>query len=553
MLIRVDHFAGVLPRAEPQLLGASFAQEAVNCKLWSRNLRPYFGVQAVAGASLFKSGSGIIDSLFRFGVDPSDVDTAGHFFHWQGIAHASRVPVAGDTQWTTIITGDGAAPRLAALDVSVAGPDQPTFTEPLGLPVPDVSGTVATVQGSADAGGDPDTDGVSRDYVIAYVNSRGHLGPTSNPVPASGIWLPGQTVDITGLPSVPQGNYNVTAKRIYRLGAAGTKRYFVAEVGPQIVSFTDNVDEISLGEESSSAEWEEPPADMHGIGVLSNGICYGASKNQVCVSKAYLPYAWSPLDRQTVNYDIVGVGHFGTTIVAISGENPYIIYGYAPENMQQQLLRLNQGGLSEQGIVSGRFGVSYPSKDGLVLVNQGGGQIVTETWFTRDEWQLLKPETFKGALYADRYFAFHDDGVNPGSIIIDPSNPEAGIVFSDVFGTALYSDPVARALYFVQDGNLMQWDTDRSNPLIYKWKSKEFLSMHSVGMNWGRVLADSYANLAVEFWCDGVLQHQQPVTSRTPFPINSGSQKGRIFEFRLTGTDTVTEAAFASSPKEFRR
>lgn len=550
MLILVDSFKGMAPRVHPQSLPNDMAVDAVNCKLWSGALRPYYGVLDLGLGQLFKAGSGIVDSLFRFNVAPSDADTAGTFFHWQGIAHAVRAPLAGDANWTTIISGDGLAPRITDNSQN-AGPDFPTQWDHLGLPVPNVAGTTATVVGTADPDANAVEDAVARDYVVAFVNARGQLGPTSDPIIPAANWLPGQTVDLAGLPGAPGSPYGtVTDLRIYRLGQGGTTRYFVAQIPIGQATYNDAVDELALGEASLSAGYEEPPSTMENIGVMSNGICYGSFRNQVCISEAFLPHAWNPLLRETLNYDIVAMGHIGTSIVAVTGEAPYVIYGVAAGAMRQERINVNQGCLSQQGLVSGPFGVAYPSKDGLVLVRAGSADVVTEAFFTRDEWQDYRPETFKGALYADRYLAFYDDGVNQGTLIIDPSNLQFGLVRSDVHGTALYADPVARSLYMVEDGTVKQWDADRANPLTYEWRSKEFVSRHHVAVNWGRVLADGYTDLVVDFYVDGVLHHGETVTSNRPFPMPAGV-KGRIFQFEVRGTETVTQVAFASSPREF--
>lgn len=550
MLIRVENFKGMAPRVEPQLLPNDMAVEAVNCKLWSGALRPYYGVLDLGLGQLFKAGTGVVDSLFRFNVQPGNADNQGIFFHWQGIANAVRAPIAGDANWTTLITRDDLPPAITD-NQQQAGPDYPTQWDQLGLPVPNVAGTVATVTGTADPDANPVEDAVTRDYVVAFVNSRGQLGPTSEPIIPSAVWLPGQTVDLTGLPSAPGSPYGtVTDLRIYRLGNGGQQRFFVAQVPIGTATYNDSVDEISLGEASVSAGYEPPPDTMENIGVMSNGICYGSFRNQVCISQAYLPHAWNPLLRETLNYDVVAMGHVGTSIIAVTGEAPYVIYGVAAGAMRQERLNVNQGCLSQQGLVSGPFGVVYPSKDGLVLVGNGSASIVTEAFFTRDEWQDLAPETFKGALYADRYFAFYDNGIDQGAIIIDPTDLGAGYVKTDVFGTALYSDPVARSLYMVESGAVRQWDADRANPLQYTWRSKEFVSPHAVGINWGRVLADDYDNVVIDFYVDGVFRHGQTVTNNKPFPLPQGA-KGRVFQFEVRGTSPVTKVNFASNPREF--
>ncbi len=86
--------------------------------------------------------------------------------------------------------------------------------------------------------------------------------------------------------------------------------------------------------------------------------------------------------------------------------------------------------------------------------------------------------------------------------------------------------------------------------LSFGWQTKVFWAAQETSVGWGRITAKSYATLQVDFSVDGQIIHTQVVQSRKPFPMPA--VKGRLFQFRIYGKDTVTEAAFASSPREFR-
>ena len=81
----------------------------------------------------------------------------------------------------------------------------------------------------------------------------------------------------------------------------------------------------TVGELLPSEEWEMPPVDMHSIGTLPNGIMFGASKNDLCLSEPNKPYAWPSRYRQPADFQIVGANSFGTTIVAATEGTPAIM------------------------------------------------------------------------------------------------------------------------------------------------------------------------------------------------------------------------------------
>ncbi|MDP2346712.1 MAG: hypothetical protein Q8N34_03190 [Gammaproteobacteria bacterium] len=490
---------------------------------------------------------GTIRSIYRF-APTSGNDASGYWFHWTGVVDAVRGPVRGDTSERTYFTGDG-VPKVTDNSIALSGgTDYPENSYTLGIPVPGVTIGIA-VTGDADEGA-TEADTITRAYVITYVSAWGEEGPPSAVSPRVDL-LPGQSVSLSALGTAPIGNYNITHKRIYRTatGAGTTQFYFVAEIAISTTTYSDTIEDAVVGEELPSETWYAPPTDMHSIGVLDNGIGFGASKNEVYVSEPYLLHAWNPLNAQPSNHPIVGCGKYGNTIVALTTANPLIVTGVDPSSMTSSELAINQGCVSKRSIVNAPFGVLYASPDGLVLVGPGSpGTIVTKNFLTRDQWQALNPHSIMGVLYNGMYMGFYDTGEEDGAgaFILDPENPASGFLYLDIVATAAYADPLSDSLYLCIDGKIVTWDT--GNPLEYTWRSKRFVYGRPVNYVAARIMAEDYVDLKFKSYVNGVLTQTKTVINgnvfRLPYTV------GREFEYELSGTSTVVMLEIAETGDE---
>ena len=393
------------------------------------------------------------------------------------------------------------------------------------------------------------TDLETRSYVYTYVSSDQE---ESAPSPAS-LTVdvgPGQPVYLEGMDTGPTGSYNVTHKRIYRTATVGgsTDFYFVAEIVAATATYTDSLALASLGEVIPSTDWDMPPSDLAGLTVLDNGMMAGFSKNQVCFSYPYQPHAWPTTYRKTIDYPIVGLKSFGNTVVAVTEENPTVLVGVDPRSMTPAKKKINQGCVSKRGMVSLSDGVAYPSPDGLIVVGITGTRNITESLISRDEWLALVPTSFIACIHNGMYYCFYDDGTNQGMFIIDPNNPENGIVFYDTYATACYADPLSDTLYLQVGSDIEAWDSD-SAKITYRWKSKEFLLDDEVTLQAGRVKAKTYADLTMRLYVDGSLIHTETVGSKSAFRM-PGGYRGSAVQIELEGTDEVKVVEVAETMSE---
>jgi hypothetical protein len=398
----------------------------------------------------------------------------------------------------------------------------------------------------------------SRAYVMTYVSGIGEEGPPSGPsnIVSTG---PGQQVDLSGLPTGPGGNYNITAKRLYRTvtGAGGTTYNFLVELALATTTYTDKKLDENLGELLPSEGWVAPPAAMKGIIAAANGIMAGFKGNELILSEPYQPHAY-PVDyRKTTTHPIVAIAAFDTNIVAATEANPWVATGLHPASMAFRELAIGQGCASKRSMRSlGDFGVVYASPDGLVLISHGAAQIITEQLFSVDEWRQYNPSSMRGLVHDDRYYCFYTkkEGTQ-GGFYIDPKNIARGVVFLDFYTIGGFRDPLADALYLIQDNLIKQFEGDSSSKLTWTWRSRLYVQGIVEPYTAVRIVADSYSDLLFRLYAEPIegggmsLVFQAPVHSDRPFRAPGGYTSRKI-EVELTGTDDVRSIAIAESVAE---
>mgnify|MGYP000011717852 CR=1 FL=1 len=535
-LIDLNIFGGILPRMQPRLIQPFQAETAENCNLDRTDLRPYKGTDT--HVSLSKPGD--IQSIYRY-AGTNDIND-GFWFHWTTDVDVVRGPIANDTEETTYYTGDGVPKFTYAAIATSGGTGYPTNSYTLGVPEPDGTPNIGKA-GTPD----PDTtveDLIYRTYVVTLVNGRGEEGPPSSAVTAPAIY-PGEYIQLGNLPIAPAGNYNITSKRIYRATTGDSNGYqLVTELAIGATNFDDTVSDLALAEVLPSEEWYPPPDDMFSLGIMPNGIMYGLSKNAACFSKKFLPHAWGPLDRQYMPYDGVVAKHFDNTVVVLTEKNPILFTGTDPESMSQEELTINQACVSYKSAVSTPYGVVFASPDGLILIGPQGYRNLTKPYYTRSQWQALKPETFRGVFHDDRYLGFFDDGTNQRCLILDPTNQESGLRYVNIYAKDAVSDPYTDTLFLLSGSNVVKWDAGTN--LTYKWKSKRFEVPRKVTLRAGRIRAESYADTTFRLYVDETLRHTQTVTSGEPFAMPRGYE-GRLIQVEIEGTDVVNHIECAET------
>lgn len=536
-------FVGMIPRISAINLDLNQAVRAENCRLESGTLRAWKGLGSPI-ANLTKLGA--IRSLYRFGAVPGNPES-GFWFHWTQRVHVGRGPVLGDTEERTYFTGtDRPRYTYAGLATSGGGTDYPNFSRPLGVPIPETSPAIVAT-GTPNEDADPLADTLNYSYVVTYVTAKGEEGPPS--LPSNSInWIPGQSIDLTGLPGVVAGEWDITHKKLYRReSSSGGDEYFhVATLPITDATYTDDLSYV--GSAITSYQYYEPPEDLHGFGVTAAGFCYGFSKNQVCMSELYRPHAWDPDIRLPTSHPIAGGGHFGDTIVAVTTKNPYVVSGQDPRSLAIDELQINQGCVSASSIVSTPYGVIYASPDGLFIIGPNGAQNLLLPYLRVDQWRWYKPESIWATFFEDRYIAFYDNGTEQGALMLKPADGAAGLVKLGLYATAAYADPLQDTLFLVQDHDVQPFDA--GDPLPMTWTSGEHFTGGQAKFSCLKVVAKSFDAVTIRLIVDGVQAWSVPVASGAM--VRVPQVRGNRFQVEIAANSEVEAVLLAGEPSELR-
>ena len=262
---------------------------------------------------------------------------------------------------------------------------------------------------------------------------------------------PGQSVDITGL-GLNAGDgtaRNITLQRIYRTltGTSGAAFQFVAELPIATTTYNDSIAGDDLVEVLPSTDWYPPPAGLRGLRLMANGVMVAFRGNEVFFSEPYLPHAWPARYRLTVDYPIVALGSYDTTIVVATQGRPFIITGSHPDSMSQRELDLIEPCVSMRSMASMGHGVVYASANGLVYVGAGRASLITQGLVTRQEWAAYQPSTLRACEYRQQYMAFYGTSAgNGGGFFISPLSPDGGLITLDLKARAVHRDPLNEKL-----------------------------------------------------------------------------------------------------------
>lgn len=402
-------------------------------------------------------------------------------------------------------------------------------------------------------------------YVYTFVNDLAQESAPS--LPSATLLRPDGivvTVDTPTSLSSGASGYGITTKRIYRAvtGSTGTAYQFVAEIPLATASYLDTLTDAELGEVLASDLWTLPPDDLRGILALPNGIMAGFSKNQLCLSAQNHPHAWPVEYRLNTDTDIVTIGNVDTTVVIGTESFVYVAGGNDPANYSMGKSDVPYACVSKRSVayLSG-IGVAFAGPDGLMVV-AGIGQVrnMTETAFTRRQWQALAPETIHAVAHNDIYFMFYDAGsAGRGGYAIDMKPTGFGIMQLGFHATAAYVDPVTGKMYLVLDENSEPDDTSLPVPatppayangttvfefegatslMTYRWRSKLWILERPATFAMAKVTASDFTNLLLRFYADGVQFHEVAVTSAEPFTLPRVDEYLR-FQVEVLGTSAV--------------
>ena len=466
--IRLAQFSGEIPKLLTRLLPDTGAQLAENVRLDDGGLTPVrkSGIEAVfAGASGIKT-------IYKFGST---------WLYWTSVVNAAPGPVATDRLY---YTGDGAPKMRVGSTIYPLAISAPTAALTAGL-----SGT-----GTGNV--------TTRLYVYTWVTD---FGEESEPCPISAdvLWQSGLTVTLSGFQATPAGR-SISKQRIYRSQSSsqnGTDLFFIEERTASTSNYVDTHSPTDFQEVLPSRDYNQPPADLTGLIALPNGMMAGFSGKQLCFSEPYQPHAWPQKYRLTSPYQIVGIGAYGTTIVAGTTGYPYVVSGNSPDSMIEQRIEVNLPCINGRGLVDLGYSVAYPSNDGLVVVSSGGATVVTDALFTRADWQKLSPSSFISAQFMGRYFASFSYGNSDGTTtsgtrVIDLTGQQPFVLRQSFHADAFFYDIASGNLYYAVNDTVYGFDTFGELNASMTWTSKRIVLSNP--SSFGAILVESGALLSAE-------------------------------------------------------
>lgn len=489
-VMNFNQFGGKAPKIDATKLAGGMGQIATNTKLYGKSLNSFRA--PLEFAALTKTG--LVQTLHRYAGNSA-------WLHWTQDVNVAQVPVANDTLEKVVFTGTD-KPRITTntlYDEESPGTNLPPASYILGIPAP-ADTPVAVADGAGNVTG-------SVNWVYTFVRTWSDNSTDEGPPSAASntIVAEANKIDVSmpnaGAPTF--ADYGITHKRLYRIVTTetGAEYQFVTEVTAATETYEDNVQ--IPGEVLQTELYLPPPDAMIGAIALPNGVIVGFKDNTLYFSEPARPHAYPVANQYTVAFQIVALGHYGTTVVVATEGLAYLYQGTDPAAMSGRDLPQKQACVSKPSLVSAEFGVMYASRDGLVLIGPGGMTLVTREFFDREKWAAYYPHTIHAASFdGGRYIGFYITG-NPG----DGTRTGAGFIFDRREGADAFVDLnfYAYSLFdSIGEGALFmglkeeadktlnqvyQWDAHPAKRLVYTWHSRKEVS--AAQENFGFAMVDA--------------------------------------------------------------
>jgi hypothetical protein len=462
--LRIEDFAGLIPRLSARLLPDNFATVARNSKLLSgeaRGFRTPTVVKDFTALPYTVKKAYRIPYLDMYGDQQETWLTFGD----ENI-DVVRSLVVNDSYDRYYWAGPSEVPQYNTKDRIIAGSDPYLLGVPNPLTAPTISPSSTDIYAVEE----------TRAYVYTFVSAYGEeSGPSPSVIGvggSEGVWT------ISGLETtcVDFSSRNITTKKIYRTvpGNVSTAFFYVGTVAIGTTTFSDyySADEVAINNLLETDDWA-PPIDMEGMVAMPNGYLVGWSGRTLHFSEPYRPHAWPAKYDLTTEFDIVGLAVWGSALIIGTESQPYIGQGVIPASFTMQKMDAVEPCLSRRGMVSTTAGAYYPSINGLVMVNASGVNVITQDILTKEEWAAYNPGSIFAAQLGLQYIAFNSTSFG---FVFTPTEQKAKLVELDAFDqvNAIYTDRYTGNVFLIRADRIWEWDPETEYRLFWQWKSKEF-------------------------------------------------------------------------------
>lgn len=586
--IKVSTFAGMIPALNETVLPDNNAALARDAFLYSGAVQGFAELKTLR--NLANPSYATVYRIPNNYLDAAHLTEAAWMEFIPQYADVVRTAVVGDTYERFYWAQPGSVPYYNTKTRIVAGNTGANAPFYLGIPTPAYTPTLSVAGGSGTT--------ATRAYVVTYLSAYGEEGPPSPAITVTGFINGTWNLGVTAL---IDANRNITKQRIYRTvtSSQGVTTYFlVAEVNNTTATYGDVLSDttISANQQLQSLTWSGPPSDLVGWVSMPNGIIAGWRGKEIWFCEPYRPHAWPSSYALSTEYNIVGLGVYGTTLVVCTEGFPTAITGINPASMTMAKVSTFEPCMSRGSVVSAPEGVYYASPNGLILAGQGQFVNITKSYITKDKWQeLLKVATLRAVHLGSGWLAF--GGIRAGcfestafntsafeqtdytgayqGLFVDPSNQNAITTMSSSLPiTNVQTDPWSGEIFVIVDGKVKWFDfqsIDRVS-LPYLWRSKQFqgnkidnFSAVKVyfhippGITWTPTGARNNALVQTlganqyglfRFYADSKLIATREIrTSGEMFRLPSGF-KASYWQFEIEARVHVTSVQMATSAKE---
>lgn len=496
MKLTFQQFSGIAPRIAPRLLPATLAQEALDVKLGSGELRPHYA------DTIIKYIPSNTQSIYRYKWKNKKYNWLG----WAKSVNVVKGPVYDDeNNRIYLMVNDGTG--FLVTDSSlledrdyINGLESKAYA----VAIPEPGQSDIWISGGTGSG-----DIESRSYVYCYVRqwSDGTIdvgkssGPLKNSSDRSRYTVdvrPGQVVDMSIVDPIAHANgigAGINKIYIYRseVTSAGQALYSYVDQfdvnlervtnNPAAVwvangsyyKYSDSKPSTSLGEACPSIYWDPPVTGLKGLVSLQNGLFAAYKDSTIYVSDWNAPHAWPYEHTVTIDYPIVGLGSFGNTIVVCTEAAPVLITVTDPTKPTTRAIQENCPCVSAGSIVSTRNGVIFASTNGLVLINSASPTFITEKIITQDEWLPLHPESLQAAFLNNTYYGFFTNPTEKAAgFLFDLDSYTYSIVYNSIVSSGM--------VYTSQPTKIVYNDVEQSQLYVcYPLENKTQYSLNSFG------------------------------------------------------------------------
>lgn len=349
-----------------------------------------------------------------------------------------------------------------------------------------------------------------RYYAISYETTFGERGPLkqmADPIRVFGDTRVTLEIDASRL--FPANVESVLLWRTVNSGDADddfhlVKKFPIADLvqtaGVYLLedSFLDRT--VGFNEVAPSVYYSTPPiSGAHSMLALSNGVSVMAADNTLMFSPPYLPHTYPAEWHVPVPEDIVGLSYVGNSVIVMTTDDVYLANVTDPAFVTVESMQVGNGCVSKRSIVPvPGYGCIYASRVGAHLVGLNVPQNITRNFMRAEQWQELQPDSITGAYWENKYILFYSNSTTGkrGGLIIDFQRADLGLVWLDIWFSAVFVDPLDDHLYGILDNLIVRFDAGQDR-LRGRWVSKPYDLDRDAVMEYSEVESNDFENLEI--------------------------------------------------------